>query len=321
MPDQTATPQANTQTSNTGAAAGSASTGGQVGVQTNGQAAPTFELKVDGKVINVTEAQLRAYAQKGLFADKALKSVDVLKNSTSNLINKLKTPEGLWEVLNDPALGANPKAVFKKLMASGIVDDELKDEMGQYLYNNDPRINKSLTPEQLEQRRKLEEYERMKSDEQKRKEADLTAQQKAQVDRIYQGVRAEVSKQILADKTFPQTEGSIRQVVEKLRVMNRQGVAITTESVTKALDLVKKDHFLHQQTMFDAIQDPEELIKFLGEDRALKISKALVARLKGKQAVKSSGSPAVRTEGKEKITDALDKKFGRNRQGYAIMDV
>ena len=296
--------------------------GGAAPAPANGTApAATYELKVDGKVFNVTEAQLRAYAQKGFFADKALKSVDVLKSSTSNLINKLKTPEGLWEVLSDPALGANPKAVFKKLMASGIVDDELKDEMGAYLYNNDPRINKTLTPEQLEQRKKLEDYERMKTEEQKRKEADLSAKQKEQISKIYQGIRAEVTKQILADKTFPQTEGSIRGVVEKLRVMNKQGAPITVQSITKALDLVKKDNLLHQQSMFDATTDPEELIKLFGEERALRVSKALVARLKGKQQAKPGAVPEVKREGKEKITDALDRKYGRNKQGYQILDI
>ena len=296
--------------------------GGAAPAPANGTApAATYELKVDGKVFNVTEAQLRAYAQKGFFADKALKSVDVLKSSTTNLINKLKTPEGLWEVLSDPALGANPKAVFKKLMASGIVDDELKDEMGAYLYNNDPRINKTLTPEQLEQRKKLEDYERMKTEEQKRKEADLSAKQKEQISKIYQGIRAEVTKQILADKTFPQTEGSIRGVVEKLRVMNKQGTPITVQSITKALDLVKKDNLLHQQSMFDATTDPEELIKLFGEERALRVSKALVARLKGKQQAKPGAVPEVKREGKEKITDALDRKYGRNKQGYQILDI
>ena len=296
--------------------------GGAAPAPANGTApAATYELKVDGKVFNVTEAQLRAYAQKGFFADKALKSVDVLKSSTSNLINKLKTPEGLWEVLSDPALGANPKAVFKKLMASGIVDDELKDEMGAYLYNNDPRINKTLTPEQLEQRKKLEDYERMKTEEQKRKEADLSAKQKEQISKIYQGIRAEVTKQILADKTFPQTEGSIRGVVEKLRVMNKQGTPITVQSITKALDLVKKDNLLHQQSMFDATTDPEELIKLFGEERALRVSRALVARLKGKQQAKPGAVPEVKREGKEKITDALDRKYGRNKQGYQILDI
>ena len=296
--------------------------GGAAPAPANGTApAATYELKVDGKVFNVTEAQLRAYAQKGFFADKALKSVDVLKSSTTNLINKLKTPEGLWEVLSDPALGANPKAVFKKLMASGIVDDELKDEMGAYLYNNDPRINKTLTPEQLEQRKKLEDYERMKTEEQKRKEADLSAKQKEQISKIYQGIRAEVTKQILADKTFPQTEGSIRGVVEKLRVMNKQGTPITVQSITKALDLVKKDNLLHQQSMFDATTDPEELIKLFGEERALRVSRALVARLKGKQQAKPGAVPEVKREGKEKITDALDRKYGRNKQGYQILDI
>jgi len=150
----------------------------------------------------------------------------------------------------------------------------------------------------------------------------LTSKKQQQVNEVYQQIRAEVSKQILADKTFPQTEGSIRQVVEKLRVMNRQGVQPTPENITKALALVKKDHMAHQQALLDAITDPEGLISAIGEERALKISKALVARLQAKQAA-SGKKPEAKVEGEEnlKTTERIDRKLGKTPQGYTVMKI
>jgi hypothetical protein len=246
--------------------------------------------------------------------------VDVLQGTTARLLADLKTPEGLIRILKDPSLGANPKEVFKKLMASDVIDDELKEAMSEWVYKNVVQTSK-LTPEQLEDRKKLSDYERLKAQEDKRKSDESGAAQKAQQTQIYNAVRAEVSKQITADKGFPQTEGSIRMVIEKLRVMNKQKVPINSESIGKAIGLVKKDHIMHQQAMFDVLEDPEALIAFFGEARALKISKALVARLQAKGKVKAPAKEAPTDDPQEKMQDRIDKKYGRERHGYAVLDV
>jgi hypothetical protein len=280
----------------------------------------TEEVKVNGKIVKLTKAQLVAAAQKGLFADQRNKSFDVLKGKTEALINALKTPDGLLEVLRDPALGASPKEVFRKLMASEVIDDELKEEMSKWVYDN-VVVQAKKTPEEIERDKKLSDYERLKKAEEERKVKELSVQQQQKVQEIYQAVRAEVTKQILADKTFPQTEGSIRAVVDKLRVMNRQGATITTETVTKALNLVKNDHIMHQQALLDSIEDPEGLIAMIGEARALKISRALVARLQAKAKAKTQEAPKSESGVREKVTDRIDKKLGKTPQGYHILEV
>ncbi len=290
------------------------------GAKPDAAAEPTFEVKVNGQVKNLTRAQMIAAAQKGLFADSKLKSMDVLQGKTAGLLQALKTPDGLLAILKDPALGANPKEVFKKLMASDVVDDELKETMTKWVYDNVVAQGKK-SPEQIEQEKKLARLEQLEKDEEKRKQDTLSAQQKQQVDGIYQAVRSEVTKQIVADKTFPQTEGSIRQVIEKLRVMNKQGAPITAESVTKALGLVKKDHLLHQQSMFDALEDPEGLIALIGEARALKISRALIARLNKKVAPAATDKKGEGEEVQRKVTDRIDEKLGRERHGYHVLKI
>ena len=93
------------------------------------------------------------------------------------------------------------------------------------------------------------------------------------------------------------------------------------ERVGKALELVKKDHILHQQTMLDAIENPEDLIALVGEARALKISKALVARLQAKNKAKVEGKPKADEVVREKTTEIIDRKLGRNKYGYSEMDL
>ena len=279
----------------------------------------TETLKVNGKEIKLTKAQVIAAAQKGLFADQKLKSIDTLQKGTTSLLNDLKTPEGFLKTLKNPALGANPKEIFKKLMSSDIIDDELKDEMSKWVYQNVVQQAKK-TPEEIERDKKLSEYEKLKAEKEDREKQEMTDKHQAQVQQVYQAIRAEVNKQILDDKTFPQTEGSVRAVIEKLRVMNKQGVPVTSESVTKALGLVKKDHIMHQQALLDSIEDPEGLIALLGEARALKISKALVARLQAKGKTKAAEVQHEKSV-KEKVTDRIDKKLGRTPQGYTVLDI
>lgn len=279
----------------------------------------TETIKVDGKEIKLTRAQLVAAAQKGLFADKKLEGVKVLQGKTQALIEALKTPDGLLSVLRDPSLGASPKEVFRKLMSSDVIDDDLKEEMSKWVYDN-VVVQAKKTPEEVARDKKLNDYERLKAAEDKRKKDELTANQNAEVNRIYQGIRAEVTKQIVADKGFPQTEGSIRSVVEKLRVMNKKGAPVTVETIGKAISLVKNDNLLHQQSMFDVIEDPEALIAYFGEARALKISKALVARLQAKSKVKPLDAKPDE-EGREKVTERIDKKLGRTQHGYHVLNV
>ena len=315
MADEATTQTTTETTTATDPKAAAVGTAVATGAATKGEEA-TEVIKFQGKEYKVTPTQFRALAQKGYLADQRLKSADVLTKKTEALISALKTPDGFLQILQDKSLGVNPKEVFKKLLSAGFVDDEVRDMMGEYLYNNDPRINKSLTPEQLEQKRKLEEYEQMKAEQEKRKQEDMTKAQQAQVQQVYQAVRAEVTKQVLADKTFPQTEPTIRAVVERLRVMNKQGAPVTVENVTKALKFVKDNFLVHQKEILDSITDDEALIAAIGEQRALRMSRALVKRVqaKGKATTKPEGE-----KGEGKIQEQIARKLGKTEQGYTVV--
>ena len=282
--------------------------------------AATETIKVNGKEMKVTKAQLIAMAQKGAFADQTLKSVEVLKKSSENLLGQLKTPEGIVALLQNKSLGANPKEVIRKLIASDLIDEELAGDLERWVYDKRVRPSK-MTPEEVEREAKLAKLEKLEKAEQERQDKDLTTKQNAQLQQIYQAVRAEVTKQIVADKTFPQTEGCIRQVIDKLRVMNKNKAPLTPQIVTKAIEIVKKDHLLFQQTILDGDKDQpdygERLISRIGEERAIAISRALVARLQQKQ--KAAAKEEKQAEKGEGLK-GLDRKNGKTPSGHTIMN-
>lgn len=286
----------------------------------------TEVIKVNGKEVKVTKAQLVALAQKGAFADEKLRSVQALTNNTSQLLAKLKTPEGFVEVLHDKSLGASPKEVFRKLLASPAIDDELKEDIARWTYDNIVAKAKK-TPEELERDQKLTEYERLKAEKAEREKQEAQKAQAAEVQKVYAAIRGEVTKAIVADKTFPQTEGAIRAVFDTLRAMNRKGAAITADSIGKALTKVKNDHLVHQQAMFDAVEDPEALIRLFGENRALKIAQALVKRIKAKanakieEGKKTGAEEGANTNVRQKVTERIDEKLGRERHGYSVLKI
>lgn len=280
---------------------------------------PKEEYIVSGKKVLLTKAQAKAAVQKGLFADQQLKSVEVLKSKATALMEALKTPEGLLGVLKDPSLGASPKEVFRKLMQSDIIDDELKEDIGKWTYENIVK-KAQLSPEQIEQEKKLSDYERLKKQEEDRARQDEESKQFQIVQQVRNEIHAEISKQIIADKTFPQTAETVRAVAEKLRVMNKKGAPVSAESITKALGLVKKDILTHQQAMFDALEDPQALVDLFGRERALKMSRALVALIQKKDE-KTEVKPKEDVKDDTKTTDKIDKKYGKTRHGYSIMDV
>lgn len=282
------------------------------------EGATSRSLKFNGKTYNVTEEQYQALAQKGMLADQSLKSVDVLKKSTQGLIDSIKSPEQFLGMLktNAKELGIDPKDYLRQLVSKGLVDDDDLEFLASETHNKWlPR--QKMTPEQIEQNKKLAEYEQLKKEKEARLKDDLTKQQQAQVQEVYQQVRSEVTKQVLADKTFPQTEGTIRSVVEKLRVMNKKGAPITVENVTKALGLVKTDFIAHQVAILDSITDDNALVEAIGKPRALRISRALIAALRPNVEAKPKAEKA--EDGpRRKVTQELNDKYQRHPLGYSL---
>ncbi|MDE2099555.1 MAG: hypothetical protein KGL39_20045 [Patescibacteria group bacterium] len=280
----------------------------------------TRTIKVNGKEYQVTETQLIALAQKGMFADQSLKSIDVLKKSSASILARLKTPDGIIGLAKEA--GITEDALIDKLVDSGAISEQAGEKLSLWVYKNKVEPAK-LTPEQIEDRKKLEEYGRLKKADEERKKLDAESKQKSQVTQIYQAVRTEVVKQITADKTFPQIEGSIRQVIDKLRVMNRNKVPLTPQAIAKAMELVKKDHILFQQSILDGDKDQpdygERLISRIGEERALAISRALIARLKAKTkaAVKTETNGEEKKEGLE---ESLNRKYNKTKSGLTVMN-
>jgi hypothetical protein len=252
---------------------------------------PTEEYVVEGKKYNLTAKQAKALVQKGLFADQKLQSVDKLVKSSEQLTNLLKTNPAA--VFGDKALGANPREVIKNLLNSNLIDQDTKEDIGKWVYENIVQASKK-DPKILELERRAkqaDDYEKQLKDQEaaQKKQSDEAATAQA-----YNAIRTEIGNQIKADKTFPENEDAVRLVGNKIRVAVRAGKPIT---VKQALDLVKKDYYKMQENLFDAVTDDEQFIALIGEARAKRLNDAFVKRFKAKSDKKE-----------EKKQDNSDKK-------------
>src|SRR5581483_9370154 len=64
---------------------------------------------VNGKETKLTKAQARELVQKAAYTDQQMKEAAQMKAAVKGLLEKLKTPNGLKEVLSDPAIGQDWK--------------------------------------------------------------------------------------------------------------------------------------------------------------------------------------------------------------------
>jgi len=90
-----------------------------------------FELEVKGqkqKIKFETEDQLKAILQKAVYADHVIKESAQKIKGTEALMEKIKTPQGLKEVLNDPAIGMDVKKFALDIVKEMMDDEKLTPE-------------------------------------------------------------------------------------------------------------------------------------------------------------------------------------------------
>lgn len=165
-----------------------------------------FELEVKGqkqKLNFATKDQLTAVLQKALYADQVIKDGIQAKRGAEALMSKLKTPEGVREILTDPDINIDIKK-----FALGIVQEMMEEE--------------KLTPEQ----RRIKELEKYQND----SEATKKSQQEAEANRKKQEQfakdRAEASGKLIEamkkHPDLPQTQATVDAMILNMRAAYRR---------------------------------------------------------------------------------------------------
>lgn len=212
-----------------------------------------FELDVKGQKQKLkfdSKDQLKAVLQKALYADQIIKDASQAKKGAESLMQKLKTPQGVREVLSDPDINLDVKK-----FALEIVREMMDDE--------------KLTPEQREAREWRTKAEKLEAEKKARDEFEeqKKAQEKAQAHA--QQIRTEIIEAMKKYPDIPQTQATMDAVIQNMRAgFRRFGKHLTAEqamtvysqqywnSLSKIIENMEADQLLKRfpQKTLDKIQ-------------------------------------------------------------------
>lgn len=223
---------------------------------------PTGELhtiKVDQKEIQLTTEQLIERAQKGAAAEKRMAEAAKLKKQVSNVLHWLKKDP--MKVLLDPALGYKEEDVrnmVEKWLYEKVKYESMSDEEKE-AFDNKKELKRLKEKEEID--------EKTKTDQELEK---LTGQYKEHYEqKIIEGMEASglpKNAYVAGRVAYYMLEGLKR----KMKLEPSDAAALVKEELRSHLG-----HFLNETS-------DDQLLEFLGDDVAKKVSKHQVKKLKEK---------------------------------------
>lgn len=263
----------------------------------------TLTITIDGvdEVITLTEA--KKLAQMGKVAIKKMAEASDMKKESetklaqiNELIQMLKQPATAKELLSDPRLGLDRKALAEMIL------------MEQYQDEQDPvgAENRRLKA-QLEQREKFEAAEKAKidADSQAEKVAAATADWKARIDSTLtaQGMLGENE----------QANAMIRgQMAHYLQMGINEGIQLSPEDV---FDQVKTDYQHYVMTTMQNLS-MEQLEKVVPEAFLNKVRDLNLSKLKGQEVAKKVAAPAKKAAPVKEKPVKRDTVSVKNKEGF-----
>jgi len=250
-----------------------------------------FELDVKGQKIKhtfKTKDELRALLQKATYADSVIKEASQKVKGTQALMEKLKTPAGIREVLNDPAIGVDVKE-----FALGIVRDMMNDE--------------KLTPEQRKARDNESELEKYRREETDRKHREEQAIRDAKSKALAQQTRNEIIGAMKKYPDVPQTQATMDACILNMRAaFVKFGKHLTAD---QAMTVYSQHYWKSLETVIDKMTD-EQISSRFGKKILDKIQKLKLNELKKKT---DPGTKAPVSDGKvNKKKHLTEKEFDKH---------
>lgn len=244
------------------------------------------KFKVDGQEIELSEEEQVAAIQKAMKADKEIKRAVQMEKATKILVEKLKSKDGLKEVLSDPAIGAD----WKKL-AIELVKEQMEDEA------MDPRDR------ELREYRKREEMRQQQEEEAK---AQAEEARKAEIrQQTANMLRNEIITALEATPDIPKSAATMDRMIMYMRAAYKANGKIM--SAQEAAQKVRSEMHAEMKSFFSAT-DFEKISEILGPEAAKKIKDAELAKFKKENGDKISG------DGKKPKFEMPVTKKGRIRE-------
>lgn len=232
-----------------------------------------FEVDVKGqkqKLSFKTKDQLTAVLQKALYADQVIKDATQAKKGAETLMQKLKTEEGVREVLSDPDINLDVKKFALKIVQE-MMDDE------------------ALTPEQKEYR-ELKKY-RDQTESEKKTRAEQEAQQKkqAELQKNAQIARTAIIESMKKYPDIPQTQATMDACILNMRAAYRRfGKHLTPD---QAMAVYSEQYWKSFSSTIEKMT-PEQIMGRFGQKTFDRIQQMKLNQLKNKTNpanVKSAG--------------------------------
>jgi hypothetical protein len=248
-----------------------------------------FELDVKGQKQKVKfrdREQMKAALQKAFYADQVIKDGIQAKKGAEALMAKLKTKDGLRQVLADPDVNLDVKQ-----FAIDIVKEMMDDE--------------KLTPEQreaLDLKARAEKAEGTLA-EQKKAEADRIAQEKFQKDRA--AMSASLIEAMKKYPDIPQNQATMDAMILNMRAaFKRFGMHLTPD---QAMSVYSEQYWNAHKGLLDKMTDEQLLARFgqktLDRLQALKLKELKAKTDPSKQKSNGDSSGAKKKHMTEKEFD------------------
>lgn len=212
------------------------------------------KLKIKGREVEVDDSKYHEFAQKGAAATETWQEAAKMKRDAEAFLHELKTNP--LKVLRDPNLGVDLRKI-----AEQAIWEEMQEE--------------SLSPEQIEQRKKDAELEEYRAEKEAKKKAD-EEQKMSELDQHYS---ADYDKRITAalhTAGLPRTTGTVRRITDYMLNDVRNGVE---RDMADYLEHVRQDYMADFAEFFDAT-DGEKLSKFLGDKNLKKVRESDLKKMK-----------------------------------------
>lgn len=240
--------------------------------------------------------QMKAVIQKALYADQAIKDGVQAKKGAESLMSKLKTPEGLREVLRDPAIGLDlKKFVLDEVRA--MMDDE------------------RLSPEERESRDAKKERDELKAWKEQREQSEKDAEQKQKNEALANQTRKEIITAMDKFPDIPKTQATMDAVIQNMRAAFRKyGKHLTPD---QAMTVYSQQYWASLQDVIGKL-DADTISKRFGTKTLDKIQKLKLQELKEKTDPGKKGAPSetANLSKKKNLTEReYDKIFSQRLAG------
>jgi hypothetical protein len=270
-----------------------------------------FILKVNGKEEKVPLSKLIERAQKSEGAEVAMQKAAQMEKAFNNFASLVKTPQGFQQLLSNPALGVDKKALLRGMLSSN--DPEIVAEAKNYLFRS--QVVPTLPEDQrntFNQQQELEDLRALRSqvDADKKKQDEI---QKAQ--QVQQHVQAALQKnlieirQAITSTGLPETEPIIARIARYSLLFSKKG---TPKTMAECAAYVKNDLQSEWQSRLAAAKDDDELLSIVPEDLARRINAALLKKMKG------DVKPQSKSDSKKPMTPQQKREWLKNLERGSV---